>query len=185
MCPPTKRKELEGELQAELHDPSASRTKQRIAISYVRGGATAPERAGCGGVIPQSRSRRRTVGIGDERMIEQVEYLEPELGSPALSKLEVLEYGEIPVLEARIAEQVPGHIAEVVLGGRRHDRVTCHVAATRLKRTPARRIRGLGYALVPHGGGLRGGELAHETGDATRHRTTGAAGNADNASAVG
>ena len=127
--PRTFRKDLEAELQAELHDPGAAGTEQRIAVSNIRSRATAAECGGRRGVAAQIRTSRRPVGIADDGVIEQVEDFESELGSPPLRELEVLEEGEVPVLEALIPEQIPAHVAEVAGCRRSHDRAAVDEAA--------------------------------------------------------
>src|SRR6266852_2231950 len=76
-----------------------------------------------------------TVRIGDGGVIEQVEKLDPELGAVPFLEREGLEDREIPVLEARVAEDVPAHSPKGMCSGRNHDRVADYVAAARLKRT--------------------------------------------------
>jgi hypothetical protein len=44
-------------------------------------------------------------------VIEQIKNLGPELGAVSLLERERLEYREIHVLEARVAEDVPAHVA--------------------------------------------------------------------------
>src|SRR5437879_10275240 len=63
-------------------------------------------------------------------MIEDVEELDPELGVVSLLEREVLEYGEIHVLEARVAEDVPAHRSKGSKHGRNQHRVAVHVAAS-------------------------------------------------------
>src|SRR5580692_454800 len=62
-------------------------------------------------------------------MIEQVKDLRPELGAEPLLPPELLEHGEIHVLEARVAEDVPAHISEGSRRGRSHNRFAGRVAA--------------------------------------------------------
>jgi len=116
MRPRTNRIDLEAELQPELHDAAASRTDHRIPGRYVGRGATATERAAVAvderRVIAEAIAIRCAVGIGDNGVVEQVEHLEPELGAGSLRESEVLEYREVPVLEARVAEDVPAHVAK-------------------------------------------------------------------------
>jgi hypothetical protein len=54
-------------------------------------------------------------------VIEQVEELDPELGAVPLLKREDLEYREIHVLEARVAEDIPAHIAKGSVGWGSYD----------------------------------------------------------------
>src|SRR6266478_10242653 len=68
-------------------------------------------------------------------MIEHVKELDPELGVEPLLEREVLEYGEIHVLEARVAEDIPAHGAEGTTLGRNQNRFTAYVAASFLQRT--------------------------------------------------
>src|SRR5207249_12177337 len=62
-------------------------------------------------------------------MIEHVEELGAKLRAVSLRELEGLEYREIHVLEARVAEDVPAHRAKGSLPGRNHHRLAGHVAA--------------------------------------------------------
>ena len=64
-------------------------------------------------------------------MIEDVEDLPPCLNAIALFEREVFEDGEVPVLEALVAENVPAHVAETPERGRSDDRfaIRRHVAA--------------------------------------------------------
>jgi hypothetical protein len=103
----------EGELHPELHHATASRTDERIAGSDVGCGAPATERAGGAHVISSTGSSaiaiRCTVRIRDDRVIEQVKELDPELGVVPFFEREVFEYGKIHVLEGGVAEDVPAH----------------------------------------------------------------------------
>src|SRR5207302_2177665 len=65
-------------------------------------------------------------------MIEQVKELDAERGVQPFLEREILEYGEIHVLEARVTEDAPTHRTERVSDGRNHHRfaVLGHVAAT-------------------------------------------------------
>jgi len=67
--------------------------------------------------------------IGDAGVIEHIEELDPELGGKPLPELEVLEYREIQVLKAIVAEHVPAHRAKGAGRGRNNHRVAIHVAA--------------------------------------------------------
>src|SRR5262249_715710 len=75
-------------------------------------------------------------------MIEHVEELGAELRAVPLRELEGLEYGEIHVLEARIAEDIPAHDAEGSGLGRNHHRsaVRGHVAAAGRQRREIGRL---------------------------------------------
>ncbi len=138
-CPRTSRTDLEGELQPELNVAAAPRTDQGIAGGHVGCGTPAAERAGGAHVIGSTRSAaitvRRTVRIGDDGLIEDVKELDAELSVVPLLEGEVLEYGEIHVLEGRVAEDVPAHGAKGSRLGRNHDRVALYVAATLTQRT--------------------------------------------------
>jgi len=108
--------DLEAELQPQLHDAAASRTDHGIAGCYVGRGAAAAKRTAIAvderGVIAEAIAIRRAVRVGDNRRLENVKHLPPELGAQTLLEREGLEYREIPVLEARVAEDVPAHIAK-------------------------------------------------------------------------
>src|SRR5260370_12079424 len=77
-------------------------------------------------------------------MIEYVKDLPTELGAEPLPELEVLEHGEIHVLEARVAEDVPAHISEGSSPIGSQDRVAIcgYEAATRPKFTEGGRASG-------------------------------------------
>src|SRR5712691_9715429 len=90
---------LEGQLQAQLHYPAASRTDQRIASHDVGRTAPAPKRYSVRGVVAGLTTIRCAVRIGDNGVIEQVKDLGPELSSVPLLVRECLEYREIHVLE--------------------------------------------------------------------------------------
>src|SRR6267378_7886082 len=62
-------------------------------------------------------------------MIEYVKDLPTELCAEPLPELEVLEHGEIHVLEARVPEDVPAHISEGSQCVRSQDRVARREAA--------------------------------------------------------
>src|ERR1700694_356032 len=96
-------------------------------------------------------------------MVQGVEELEPELGVEPLLEREVLEYREVHVLEARVAEDVPAHRAIGSGLVRNHHRVALHDAAAGVERTE---VGGHRLALPPHRGGLGGGKGAHDAGDA-------------------
>ena len=128
--PRTELQALEHELQAELHRAAVSRTDDRIAGRDIGRGAAAAECARARGVAAAGVAIHRAEGVGDDGVIEQVEELDPELGVDPLRKLEALEYGEVHVLEAGVAEDVPAHGAEGSSLGRNQDRVAHYVAAT-------------------------------------------------------
>ena len=148
---------LESELQPKLYRAVASRTDDWIAGGEVGRLTPAAERRGGRGIIAVMRAIVCAVGIGDGGAIEDVKYLEAELGSEALLEREVLEYGEIPIPEAIVAEDVPAHGAKGSSLGRSHNRVACYVAAARSQR---REIRGRRRTLRAHCCRIREGEAA-------------------------
>jgi len=126
----------EGELQPDLNVAAASWTDDRIAGGDVGCGAPATERAGGGpGVTASTIIIHWAERIRDEGMIEHVKELDPELGVEPFLEREVLEYGEIHVLEARVAENVPAHRAKGSPLGRNQNRFAAYVAASVLERT--------------------------------------------------
>src|SRR5712692_900553 len=135
MKSPSSLLDLEAQLQAQLHRAVASRTDFGIACCEVGCLAPAAERRGAPGVIAVMRAIICAVRIGDGGVIEQVEELDPELGAVPFLEREGLEYREIPILEAVVAEDVPAHGAKGSRLGRNHDRVAVYVAATRSQRT--------------------------------------------------
>jgi hypothetical protein len=100
LCPRTDRTDLERELQPELHHAAASRTDKRISGRDVGRGAPAAERTGFAQVTAQKAGVRLTERIGDIGLIENVKDLPTELGAEALLPPELLEHGEIHILEA-------------------------------------------------------------------------------------
>src|SRR5712691_10574054 len=98
---------LEGQLQPELQHAAASRTDQRIASHDVGCAAPAAERVAARRVVAGKPAIRCAVRIGDDGVVKQVKDVGPELGSVPLLVGEGLEYGEIHVPEARVAEDVP------------------------------------------------------------------------------
>src|SRR4029077_9080729 len=104
------------ELHPQLHYAAAPRTNQRVAGRDVGCRAPAAECTGCSHVIGPTRSAtiaiRCSVGIGNDGVIEQIKELHPELSVVPLLEREVLEYGQIHVLEAQVAEEVPAHGAK-------------------------------------------------------------------------
>ncbi len=148
------RKDLEHELQPELHHAAASRPDERIAGRDIGRATAAAESAAVTRVIACVAVGRCAVGIGEIGFIEQVKDLDAELGAEPLPPLEVLEYGEVQVLEARIPEDVPAHGAKSPIQGRSQHRVTLHVAAADGQR---RGVGGDRRALRPQRRGERGG----------------------------
>ena len=134
--------DLEQDLQPELHRAGVSRTDDRIAGCDIGRGAAAAERIGARGVAASGVAVHRAERVGDDGSIEDVEKLNPELSSEPLRKLEVLEYGEVHVLEARVAEDVPAHISEGSSPIRGQDRVAGYEAASRSKFTEGGRASG-------------------------------------------
>src|ERR1700730_543464 len=95
----------------------------------VGSGARAAERGAARGVAAPPGAIHRSVRIGDDGVIQGVEALDPELSVEPLLEREGLEYGEIHVLEARVAEDVPAHRAIVSSRVRNHNRFAFHDAA--------------------------------------------------------
>jgi len=116
---------LKREFQTELHSASASRADLRTAGGDVGCCASAAETsatAHCGEVIAYTIAIRSAVRIGGNGVIEQVEDLDTELSAVPLLPRERFEYGEIHVLKARVAEDVPANIAKGKIGGGSYDR---------------------------------------------------------------
>jgi len=105
--------------------------------------------------LPKKLVFDETERIGDIGVIENVKELHPELGAEPLPELEVLEHGEIHVLEARVPEDVPAHISEGSHGVRSQDRV-------------ARREAAGSRQIIGSGATSRGGEGAGGMGHAIR-----------------
>lgn len=144
---------LEGELQRELHDAVASGADYGIGGGEIRRSASTPER-GAGGVA-ESGARRGAVGIGEGWVIKQVEQLDSELRAVAILEHEVFEQRKIPVLEARVSENVAAHRAERSELGRDHDRAAGNEAATGSQCTSVGSDR---RTAAPHVSSLRGRE---------------------------
>src|SRR5882672_9054175 len=122
---------LERELQPDLDVTGGSGAHNRVPSDDVR----RPERS--------AESRRRSwvivstagsvgcaVRILKDGVIGDIENLKPELGGKPLFVCEVLEHGEIQVLEARVPEDIPAHRAEGSGRGRCHDRVAIREATS-------------------------------------------------------
>src|ERR1700680_3231945 len=125
----------ERELQPELHCAGASRTDQRLAGRAVRCLTAAAERSGSRGVGAAAKARRSAVRIGDGGVVKHVKELGAELRAVAFLKPELLEHGEIHILEALVAEDVSAHGAERSGLGRNHHRVAFDEAATDSERS--------------------------------------------------
>src|SRR6266571_2953362 len=167
----------ERELHPQLHHAAASRTDEGIASGDVGCGAPAAERAGGPHVIGSTRSAaiaiRCAVRIGNDGVIEDVKDFDPKLGAVPLLEPEGLEYGEIHVSEARVAEDVPAHRAKGSPLGRNHNRLAGYVAPTIVQRTG---VGGNRHALGPHRGGSGGRKEALHAGDAAGYTATVGAG---------
>src|ERR1700720_3938181 len=71
-CPRTSRIDLESELEPKLHNASASRSEDRIAVDDVRRPAPATERMGDRGVVADVRANHTAIRIGEIGVIEHV-----------------------------------------------------------------------------------------------------------------
>ena len=103
---------LKREFQSELDIAGGSRTELRIAGHYIGCAAAAAKRGWCRGVVAAKPAIRRPVRVGDDGMVEQVKHLDAELGAVPLLERELLKYGEVHIPEARIAEDIPAHVAK-------------------------------------------------------------------------
>src|SRR5580692_3398880 len=105
-------------------------------------------------------------------MVEQVEELDAELRAIPLLEREVLEHGEVHVLEATVAEGVSAHISEAASCWRSHGRLAIGGYEAAEGRKIAHAVR-IGLARGPHGGriGKDGACLAeYATGDSAAAR---------------
>src|ERR1700732_1941281 len=125
---------LEVKFKPKLHHAGAARSNDRIAVDDVRSAAAAAERTGNRGIVADVRANHAAVWIGEIGAIEHVKQFDPEFGSEPLLKLEVLEHGEVQILEARVVEKVPSHSAIGSKHRGSHHRVALHVAAARGQR---------------------------------------------------
>src|SRR5437879_6584085 len=116
-------------LQPELHLAGAPRSEDRVTVDDIRRAASAAERMADRGVVTDVRANCAAVRIGEVGAIEQIKELHAKLGAQPFMKREGLEYGEVHVLEARIAEEVASHGAKGSKHRRNQDGVTLHVAA--------------------------------------------------------
>src|SRR2546422_10474124 len=105
-------------------------------------------------------------------MIEPVKELDAELGVVSLLELELLEHGEIHVLEARVPEDVPAHRAKGSSLGRNHHRFALHEAATGFERSAGAWVGSDRLTLRPHRGGSGGGKEGLDGRDATGYTAT-------------
>src|SRR5207237_10299270 len=109
----------EEQLQSQLDGAAAARSDDRVGSRYVGSGAGACKRTGRRIVVrPPVLSPER---IGEVGMIEHVEELGTELRAKALSKLPILSHGEVPVVKAGVAENIPAHRAERSKRRRNHE----------------------------------------------------------------
>ena len=79
---------LERQLQSQLHRAAAARPDDRVSCRHVRRRASATERTS--GRIIHSITILSAVGIGEIRMVENVEKLRPELRVETLAEMPVL-----------------------------------------------------------------------------------------------
>jgi len=153
---------LERQLQPELHQPAVSRTDDGIAGGEVGRGGAGAQGTPTRGVIASMRAIVCTARIGDGDVIQHIEELDAELSAEPFLEREVLEYREIPVPEAIVAEDVPAHSAKRPGLRRNHDRVALYETAAldqrirvggdrRTLRTHCRRVREGENAVVNRG----------------------------------
>src|SRR5579863_1100396 len=140
----------ECELEADLYHAGRPGTDHRVARSNVGCIASASECAGTARVISQQAQVRGAVGVCVDGVVERVEHFESEFGGVSIMKLEVLEDGQVHILEARIPEDIPAHGAIRSKCRRNHHRVSSYVATTGVQRV---HVGGGRQTLGPEGGG--------------------------------
>ena len=118
----------EEKLQTKLGGSAPTGADDGIRSCPIRRGTAATKRA-CGRWIVVSISVLPPEGIREVWMIENVEELSAKLDLEAFGDLPILDYREIPVAEARIAEEVAAHGTEATERRGNHDRVSLRIAA--------------------------------------------------------
>ena len=94
-----------------------------------------PNEWGDRGVVADIGTNHTTVRISEVGVIEHVEELDAEFCAEPFMEFEVLEYREVQIPEAWVAEEIPSHSAKGSKRRRDHDRVALHVAPTRSQRS--------------------------------------------------
>src|SRR5580692_8119242 len=110
-------KRLKNKLQTKLHGAATARADHWVGSRNIGSRTRAPKPA-------SSRDRRIIVspailtaeGVGEVRMIEDIEEFGPELHADAFTETEHLHRREVHIPEAEIAKRVASHRAEVTSG---------------------------------------------------------------------
>src|SRR5579863_1122080 len=102
---------LEHELRSKLNRARPSGTDGRIRSRYVRRRASAAEWLHRG--IVQTESVLTPIRIGEIRMVKNVEELRAELQPHCFSKVKILGYREIEILETGILKHVAPHVPKL------------------------------------------------------------------------
>src|ERR1700722_2603131 len=101
---------LERQLQSQLHRAAAARPDDRVSCRHVRRRASATEGT-CRRII-HSITILSAVGIGEIRMVEDIEKLRAELRMNSFAQVPVLGNRKVEVLEAGVRENIASHCPE-------------------------------------------------------------------------
>ena len=106
------------QLETELDRTRPSCSEHGIGSGLVRRIASAPEIAGVArrGIVEPGIGG--PVGIGEVRVVENIEKLGAELGRKAFLDFRILDQGQIPVLESQIGEDIAPNIPNCSQSGR-------------------------------------------------------------------
>src|SRR5215469_12942263 len=118
----------EEKLQTKLGGSAPPGADDGIRSCPIRGSTAATERA-WGRRIVVGIPVLPAEGIREVWMIENVEELSAKLDLEAFGDLPILDHREIPVAEARIAEEVAAHGTEATERRGNHDRASLRIAA--------------------------------------------------------
>ena len=121
---------LPDEFQAQLDRTGPARPENGIRSRLVRRVTAAAEKTGlaCRRIVEAGVCR--PVGIGEVRMVEDIEKLGAELGGEAFLDFRFLDHGHIPVFETQVAEVVTPRIADGSQRGRNQDRLAVRAYVT-------------------------------------------------------
>src|SRR5262249_25647412 len=113
--------ELEVKLHRELHSSRSAATEKRIADAHITGRSQRQEPDTASSYIQSVVSRIGDevgqVGIGEVRMIEQVEEFETKLHLHPLGETGIFHHREVELFEGWSDQRIPAHVSEVAGSG--------------------------------------------------------------------